>query len=255
MLSFTTEAMAQNATNERTIQLQVIETSDVHGHFFPYDFIDHKPLRGTLSRVNKYVEKQRRIYGDRLLLIDNGDILQGQPTCYWSNYVMPQDENIAASVVNYMGYDAATVGNHDVETGHNVYDKWIREVRCPMLGANIVTKSAKSPYVNPYAIIERDGIKIAILGMITPTIPCWLNEELYQGLEFQEMVSCAKYWVQYIKNVEKPDLLFGLFHSGLEGGIRMEGGIEENATKRVAQEVEGLMPFSSVTTIWSTTCA
>ncbi len=239
MLSLTTTVMAQNTINDQTVELKVIETSDVHGHFFPYDFIEHKPLKGTLSRVNTYVEQQRKVYGDRLLLIDNGDILQGQPTCYWSNYVMPQAENVAASVVNYMKYDAETVGNHDVETGHNVYDKWIREVRCPMLGANIVTKSSQSPYVSPYALIERNGVRIAILGMLTPTIPCWLNEDLYQGLEFQEMVACAKHWVHYIKEVERPHLIFGLFHSGLDGGITMENGIEENASKRVAQEVEG----------------
>lgn len=222
-----------------TVRLKVIETSDVHGHFFPYDFIEHKPLQGTLARVHTYVERQRKEYGDNLLLIDNGDILQGQPTCYWTNFVMPQDENVAASMVNYMRYDAETVGNHDVETGHEVYDKWIREVRCPLLGANIVTKDEKKPYVEPYAVLEREGVKIAILGMVTPTIPCWLNEELYRGLEFQEMVSCAKYWVKRIQEQEKPDLILGLFHSGLEGGIKMEGGIEENASRRVAEEVEG----------------
>ena len=118
--------------------MKVIETSDVHGHFFPYDFMERKPIKGTLSRANTYIKKERATYGDHLLLIDNGDILQGQPCIYWSNYVMPTNENLAASVINYMQYDAETVGNHDIEPGHKVYDKWIREVRCPLLGANIV---------------------------------------------------------------------------------------------------------------------
>jgi 2',3'-cyclic-nucleotide 2'-phosphodiesterase/3'-nucleotidase len=237
-----TTVMAKS--NVRTVRLKIIETSDVHGHFFPYDFIEHRPLKGTLARVHTYVQRQRKEYGDRLLLLDNGDILQGQPTCYWSNYVMPEDENIAASLVNYMKYDAETVGNHDIETGHSVYDKWIREVRCPMLGANIVSKHDHKPYVSPYAVFHRDGVKIVVLGMVTPTIPCWLNESLYEGIEFQEMVSCAKFWVKRIKEQEHPDLIFGLFHSGLEGGISMAGPlkgqlIEENASRRVAQEVEG----------------
>ncbi len=236
-----TPTMAQ----KHNIQLKVVETSDIHGHFFPYDFIERKALKGTLARISSYVERQRQQYGDLLLLIDNGDILQGQPCVYWSNYVMPDDENLAASVVNYMRYDAETVGNHDVETGHKVYDKWIREVRCPVLGANIVDTGNGLPYVHPYAVIERKvpaldtPLKIAIIGMLTPTIPCWLNESQWQGLEFQEMVSCAKRWVKYVQQVEHPDLIFGLFHSGLEGGITMEGGIEEDATKRVAQEVVG----------------
>ena len=133
----------------KTINLKVIETSDVHGHFFPHDFMENRPISGTLSRANTYINRQRQQYGDRLLLIDNGDILQGQPCVYWTNYVMPEDENLAASVINYMKYDAETVGNHDIEPGQKVYDKWIREVRCPLLGANIVTKEQPtdgSPY-------------------------------------------------------------------------------------------------------------
>ena len=223
----------------KTIKLRVIETSDVHGYFFPYDFVERKPLKGTMVRVSTYVNRLRQDYGDRLLLIDNGDILQGQPTCYWSNYIARDDENIAASVVNYMGYDAATVGNHDIETGHEVYDKWIREVRCPMLGANIVDTKTGKPYVKPYQTFIRDGVKIAVIGMLTPTISSWLNESLWQGMDFREMVGCARYWVNYIKEVEHADLVFGLFHSGKDGGICYPDGRMEDASEKVAREVPG----------------
>ena len=85
------------AKDNKTVKIKVIETSDVHGHFFPYDFMEQTPIKGTLSRANTYIKKQRKKYGeDHFLLIDNGDILQGQPCVYWSNYVMPEDENIAA---------------------------------------------------------------------------------------------------------------------------------------------------------------
>lgn len=228
-------AMAQ----KRTVELKVIETSDVHGHFFPFDFMEGRPLSGTLARAYTYIERQRKTYGDRLLLIDNGDILQGQPSVYWSNYVMPDDENLAARVINYMRYDAEILGNHDVETSHQVYDRWIRQVHCPVLGANIIDTSTQLPYVRPYVLIEREGVRIVIIGMLTPAIPCWLNENLWQGLEFQEMVSSAKRWVKYVQQVEQPDLILGLFHSGLDGGITMENGVEEDATRHVAQEVEG----------------
>ena len=231
----------------KTIHLKVIETSDVHGHFFPHDFMENRPLTGTLSRANTYINRQRQQYGDRLLLIDNGDILQGQPCVYWSNYVMPEDENLAASVINYMKYDAETVGNHDIEPGHKVYDKWIREVRCPLLGANIVTKQEPTdgrPYqvydgLMPYSVHYKDGVKICVLGMLTPSIPHWLNRDIWKGMEFLEMVACAKKWVKYIKENEQPDLIFGLFHSGLEGGIIDDKGAEENATAAVAREVPG----------------
>ena len=98
----------------KTINLRIIETSDVHGCFFPYNFVERKPLQGTLVCVNTYVNKLRHQYGENVLLIDNGDILQGQPTCYWTNYVAKDEENIAAKVINYMKYDAETIGNHDV---------------------------------------------------------------------------------------------------------------------------------------------
>ena len=236
-------------TASKTVRMKVIETSDVHGHFFPYDFMEKKPLKGTLVRANTYINKQRQQYGDNLLLIDNGDILQGQPCVYWTNYVMPEDENLAASVINYMKYDAETVGNHDIEPGHKVYDKWIREVRCPLLGANIVkegTTSKTSPAclasiydgLQPYSVHYKDGVKICIIGMLTPAIPNWLNKSIWKGIEFEEMVSCAKKWVKYIQEKEKPDLLFGLFHSGKDGGISTEE-YEENATAAVAYEVPG----------------
>ena len=236
-------------TASKTVRMKVIETSDVHGHFFPYDFMEKKPLKGTLVRANTYINKQRQQYGDNLLLIDNGDILQGQPCVYWTNYVMPEDENLAASVINYMKYDAETVGNHDIEPGHKVYDKWLREVRCPLLGANIVkegTTSKNSPAslasiydgLQPYSVHYKDGVKICIIGMLTPAIPNWLNKSIWKGIEFEEMVSCAKKWVKYIQEKEKPDLLFGLFHSGKDGGISTEE-YEENATAAVAYEVPG----------------
>ena len=243
-----TLSAATAQTTTKKVNIKVIETSDVHGHFFPYDFMDKKPLKGTLARVNTYVRQQRRLMGDHLLLIDNGDILQGQPCVYWSNYVMPEDENLAASVVNYMGYDAETVGNHDIEPGHKVYDKWIREVRCPLLGANIVKKEQPArdrlkgrptqvyDGLQPYSVHNIDGVKIAIVGMLTPAIPNWLTKNVWKGMEFEEMVGCAKKWVKYIKEYEQPDLIFGLFHSGKEGGI-VTPEYEEDATGAVAREV------------------
>ena len=236
------------AKDSKTVKIKVIETSDVHGHFFPYDFMEKKPIRGTLTRANTYIKEQRKKYGeDHFLLIDNGDILQGQPCVYWSNYVMPENENIAASVINYMKYDAETVGNHDIEPGHKVYDKWIREVRCPLLGANIVKEEYKNAEarpehiytgLKPYSVHYKDGVKIVVIGMLTPAIPNWLNKSIWKGLEFEEMTSCAKKWIKYVKETEKPDLIFGLFHSGLDGGINTPD-YEENATESVAREVPG----------------
>ena len=180
----------------------------------------------------------RQIYGDNLLLFDNGDILQGQPTCYYCNYVKPNQPNLAAEIINYMRYDAQTIGNHDIETGHAVYDKWIKEVNCPMLGANVIDTKTGKPYVNPYTIIERDSIRIAVIGLLTPAIPNWLNENLWSGLRFEEMVESARKWVKHVKEEEHADIVIGLFHSGKEGGIKTDD-YEEDASLRVAREVPG----------------
>ena len=222
----------------KTVTIHLLETSDVHGSFFPYDFITLKPKRGTLARISTYVNRLRQETSGNVILLDNGDILQGQPTCYFYNYVNTQEENIAASVINYLSYDAETIGNHDIETGHSVYDKWIKEVTCPMLGANIINTTTNEPYVKPYTIVERQGIRIAILGMLTPAIPNWLQPNIWSGLQFEEMVSCAKKWVKIIKETEKPDLIVGLFHSGKDGGI-VTSEYAEDASLQVAKEVSG----------------
>ena len=225
-------------TMAQTVTIKVIQTSDVHGSFFPYDFINRKEKRGSLARVSTYVKQARKTYGKNVILLDNGDILQGQPTCYYCNFIKPEMPNLAASVINYMGYDAQTMGNHDVETGHAVYDKWINEVKCTMLGANIIDIKTGKPYVKPYAVICRDGIKVVVLGMLTPAIPNWLKESLWSGLRFDNMVTSAQYWVDYIRKNERPDVLIGLFHSGREGGIHTPE-YDEDASFTVAREVPG----------------
>ena len=236
LLSLST--MPTTAKNNKTITLRIIETSDVHGAFFPYDFIERRPMNGTMARVSTYLKRQRQKFGNRLILLDNGDILQGQPTCYYSNYVKTNLPNVAAEVINYLKYDAEVLGNHDVETGHTVYDKWIRDLSCPTLGANIIDTKSGKPYVEPYLMLERNGVRIAVLGMLTPAIPNWLHQNLWSGMRFEEMVSCARKWVKALREQEKADVIIGLFHSGWDGGISTPH-YNEDATKKVAEEVEG----------------
>lgn len=220
------------------LEFRVIETSDVHGSFFPYDLIERKPKAGSMARVSSYVKRLRQQYGNRLLLLDNGDILQGQPVSYYSNFMDTTDINIAAQVINYMHYDAETIGNHDVEPGHKVYDRWLSEVSCPVLGANVIDTRSGKPYLKPYTILERQGCRIAVFGMITPAIPNWLAPNIWSGLRFDEMVSTAKYWMKVMRENEKADVVIGLFHSGKSGGITTPT-YEEDASEKVAQEVPG----------------
>lgn len=237
ILGFTTlsEALAQES---KTVKIRIIETSDVHGSFFPYNFIERKDAKGSMARVSSYVNRLRKEYGKNLILLDNGDILQGQPTCYYYNYVATEKQNIVSKILNYMKYDAATFGNHDIEPGHAVYDKWVKEMNCPVLGANVVSNDTGMPYTKPYAVFERDGVKIAVLGMLTPAIPNWLEEKLWSGLHFEDINLSAKKWVKYIKENEKPDVIVGLFHSGWDGGI-VTPDYHEDAARSTATGVDG----------------
>ena len=235
LLCMTFTLMAQ----DKTITLHLIETSDVHGAFFPVDFFNNRPMEGSMARVSTYLNQLRAEVGeDAVIVLDNGDILQGQPTCYYNNYIKTDVVNVAADVINYLKYDAQTFGNHDVETGHAVYDKWIKDLKCPVLGANIINTATGKPYTPPYTVIERRGVRVAVIGMLTPAIPCWLHESLWSGMRFDEMVSSARYWVNYVRQNERPDVVVGLFHSGWDGGISTLH-YNEDASKAVAEQVDG----------------
>ena len=234
LLSVATPALAK----ERTVKLKVVHTTDVHGNCFPYNFITRSQWKGSMARVASFVKQERQRYGKNLILLDNGDMLQGQPTAYYYNFINTSETHLCASILNYLKYDAANIGNHDIETGHEVYDRWISQCKCPIIGANTIEKATGKPYLKPYKIIKRDGVKVALLGMITPAIPAWLAENLWSGLYFEDMVKCASYWVPYIQEHEKPDLIIGLFHAGQDINKSVEG-FAENASLEVAKRVPG----------------
>ena len=223
---------------EHTIKLKIVQTSDIHGNFFPYDFINRKAWGGSLARVHAFAKEQRKTFGENLILLDNGDILQGQPSVYYYNFIDTVSSHLCADMLNFMRYDAANMGNHDIETGHAVYDRWVKECNFPVLGANIIDTKTGAPYLPPYKIIERDGIKIAVLGLITPAIPAWLAENLWEGLQFEDMETSARKWVKIIQEKENPDILIGLFHSGRDAS-KNTGKWNENASLTVAQNVPG----------------
>lgn len=225
------------ASSEKEVTIKLIETSDVHGNYFPYNFIERKDGKGGLAHVHTFVEEQRKQYGDNVILVDNGDILQGQPIAYYYNYIDTVSKHVTADMMNFMGYDVANMGNHDVETGHAVYDRWVADCAFPVLGANIVRTDTGEPYLKPYQILERDGVRIAILGMITPAIPAWLPERLWSGLRFEDLESSARKWVQVIREKEHPDVLVGLFHAGLDGADL--DGMVENGSQAAAVNVPG----------------
>ncbi|NDW11569.1 bifunctional metallophosphatase/5'-nucleotidase [Bacteroides sp. 214] len=222
---------------EKEISLKLVETSDIHGRLYPYNFLEKKEASGSLARVYSYVEEKRKIYKDNLILIDNGDIIQGDPTVYYYNFIDTTSTHLCAAIMNYMKYDVANIGNHDIEPSKKVMDRWISNCSFPVLGANILNKETGKPTYKPYIIIEREGVKIAVLGLITPAVPVWLPSNLWQDLDFEDMEKSAKKWMRIIKKEENPDIVIGLFHAGQFDTIL--GGYKDNASLSVARRVPG----------------
>ncbi len=224
------------------VRLKFIQTSDVHGAVFPNDFINNKETNFSLANLQSYINEERENEDQEVILLDGGDILQGQPTVYYYNYENPNIPHLYAEVMNYMGYDAATVGNHDIEPGHEVYDRFTNELQMPWLAANAVNTNTGEPYFQPYVVLEKKGVKIAILGLITPGIPKWLNEKIWEGIVFEDMIESAKKWVKTIQEDESPDLIVGLFHAGVDptySGETADTPKNENASQLVAEQVSG----------------
>lgn len=220
--------------------ITILETTDVHGVILPYDFIEKKPLDASLANSATYIS-QLRNENKNVVLLDDGDNLQGQPEVYYYNFIDTVTPHFQSEVMNWLKYDACTAGNHDIEAGHAVYDRLVKNYNFPLLAANAVDKKTGKPYFKPYAIIEKNKLKIAVLGLITPAIPTWLPEELYSGIEFRDMVATAKLWMPEILK-QKPDLVVGLFHSGWERENTrfMQGGnMDENGSAAVAYNVRG----------------
>lgn len=226
------------SAQDKIVKLKIVETSDIHGNYYPYDFILRHEAGGSLARIHAFVQKEREVYKDNLLLLDNGDILQGQPCAYYYNYIDTISPHLAAEVLNYMRYDTGNMGNHDVETGRAVFDRWAGDCKFPILGANIIDTATGKTHFKPYEVLERDGVKIVVLGMITPAIPVWLSENLWKGLRFDDMEETARKWMKIIREKEKPDLVIGIFHAG-QDALLMGGKYRENASVEVARNVPG----------------
>ena len=223
--------------------LTIMETTDTHGAFFPYDFKTDKPKATNLAQAVTLIRAERAKPGAEVLLLDGGDNLQGQPIIYYYNFVDDKKLSVFSKMMNVIGYDAVGVGNHDVETGHAVYDKVNQELIGGFVTANLVDEKTKEPYFAPYKIVTRGGVKIAILGLTSPGFRKNFPVVLYKGIEIQDMVEAAKKWVPIIQQKEKPDLLIGLFHSGVDytyaKGEGFDTPLNENAVQIVIQKVPG----------------
>ena len=223
-----TAILASCSPKETT--LTILETTDTHGRYdeFANDAYLIKQMKAEL--------------GNRLILLDNGDDMQGTAFQYCSNQDA-EHPNLVSEVINYFPYDVACVGNHDIEAGRKVFDRVYAETKVPVLAANVMDETTGEPYFTPYVILERDGFKIAVLGLLTPYVVTWVPDRLRPGLRFEQLEATAEKWVNLIREKEHPDLMVGLFHSGWEPQVQNLPEDHplgrENATKWVAENIAG----------------
>ena len=219
-------------------KIKIIFTTDIHGNYFPYDFRHDRWGKGSLQRVHGFVAQQCRYNPVGTILIDGGDILQGEPTSYYFNFVADYKHHRVADFCNFIGYDVGLVGNHDIETGHAVFDDFVNHCNFPVLGANVLSRETGLPYFEPYTILRRSGLKIAVVGFVTAAIPQWVPRNIWSDMRFESIKETAARWIQHIRETEQPDFVIGLFHSGMDEGI-VTPEYKENEVRETAESVEG----------------
>ena len=167
--------------------LHIVTTGDVHGSWFDEPYVDGQATKTSLMSVSAWVDSLRGAVGERnVLLLDAGDCLQGDNAPYYYNYVAELEEHLFPRIVSYMKYDAVTVGNHDIETGHPVYDWIAKELaarKIPFLGGNAVRTDNGEPYFPVYKMFRRGGMKVAVLGFTNPNMKAWLAEPIWSGID------------------------------------------------------------------------
>ena len=237
LLSCATVACTQK---NGTYSAEIYAVNDIHGKYFDSLYVDNQANKYSLANVSSFLKERRdAVGGDKVAMIDLGDALQGDNAVFYANYIdtLTKEKHLFTRVVEYMGYDALIVGNHDIETGHAVYDKIAAETHIPYLAANAINVASGQSYFEPYTILKKGGLDIAVLGMTNPNIKKWLGEELWRGIDFVSIESLADSIITYIKQKHNPDLTILAIHAGLGDG---SGNDVENPARYLASRIKGI---------------
>ncbi|MBQ3381753.1 MAG: bifunctional metallophosphatase/5'-nucleotidase [Bacteroidales bacterium] len=228
-------ALACNKIKDGDYTLHVLTTNDVHGTWFDSTYTDGNQKK-SLMAISQVVNRFRDSVGaENVILIDAGDCLQGDNAPYYFNYVDTVSPHLFPRLLEYMKYDAVAVGNHDIETGHDVFDRvasQMEEKGIPFLGGNAIKDSCpvseedgektgysfEDRYFPVYKIVERGGLKVAILGYSNPNMKAWLDESVFSGIHFVSLIPLVQQDVDKVIQKEKPQVVIVAIHSGTGDG-------------------------------------
>ncbi|MBR5810536.1 MAG: bifunctional metallophosphatase/5'-nucleotidase [Bacteroidales bacterium] len=237
LLTLAVLAASCSRPEDGTYTFRVLTTNDVHGHYFDSLYVSDGTAN-SLMNVSWYADSIRVADGaENVILLDAGDCLQGDNAAYYYNYVDTLSKHVYARMVEYIGYDAVVVGNHDIETGHPVYDRMVKSMKVPFLAANAIRTDNGKPYFQEYVTLKRHGLNVTIIGFTNPNIKGWLSPGLWFGMEFESLLPYAQETVDRIKAKEKSDVVIVAVHAGTGRG---DGAVLESQGLDLFQSLEGV---------------
>ncbi|MEE6272483.1 5'-nucleotidase C-terminal domain-containing protein [Georgenia sp. MJ206] len=237
-------------------ELTLLATTDVHGRVFNWDYFAEAPYESPedilgLDLVASVVDDVRAEQGeDAVVLLDNGDAIQGTPLTELYGLAEPitetGTEHPMATAFNLMGYDAQVVGNHEYDYGLDVLDAYTEDLAAPLLGANVVDVATGEPYHEPYTLIERtiagEDVTVGVIGLLTPALRSFVVEEIEGRIEIGDAVTAAQEWVPVVREAGA-DVVVVLAHTG-EGTVPDAGydpsALHEDVAANVARMVPGI---------------
>lgn len=210
--------------NAATVDLRVMETSDIHGNLMDFDYFKDKSTEqfGLVRTVN--LIKAAKAEATNAILVDNGDLIQGSPLAdYMVAKGLKQEEvHPAYKLMNTMGYTVGNFGNHEFNFGLDYLKQAISGAKFPYINANIIDAKTGKNYFTPYIIVDtpvkdREGkehtIKIGYIGFVPPQISIWDKANLNGKVVVNDITETAKKFVPQMKK-EGAELIIAIPHSG-----------------------------------------
>jgi 2',3'-cyclic-nucleotide 2'-phosphodiesterase (5'-nucleotidase family) len=199
------------APNDGRMTLQILATSDSHGRFLPYDYAVNSPNnQGSLVQIASAINHFRSDYPDTTIVVDAGDIIQDNSASLFLNDQL----NPMVLAMNQIGYDTVTLGNHEFNYGVPALKKILSQFKGTVLCGNVYNSDG-TRLAAPYTILTRGGVKIGIIGMVTPNIVRWDASNL-QGYKVTNPVDETKAAIAELKKAGV-DLIIAVEHMGETG--------------------------------------
>ena len=227
-----------------TYDLVVAATTDVHGRVRAWNYESNRPdsVRG-LTRAATIVDSVRRSAPGRVILLDAGDLLQGNSLTYMAARISPPTSpHPVMQAMNAMAYDASAVGNHEFNYGVPFLERTIAQATFPFLATNAYRVDGTRAF-RGWTIVTRGELKVGIVGATTPGSMIWDRDNLAGRLVIRDIVPDVRSAVAEARQAGA-DVILVTVHSGLEGVASYDtvstGVPSENVAARLAREVSGI---------------